>query len=441
MRSGVCWLGCCALGVAAIGYAALADESVEPETQAEVEQIADPVAETTVMPAELASFVKKGIEWLIAAQHPDGGWGGGSHAHQDIRDPHQVKTDPATTAFTLLSLLRAGHTPVVGEHQSQVRRGLEYLVVTVEKSPVEGPRITDITGTQPQSKLGPNVDTSLTAQYLARALGMMEKSDALYDRVDAALDTCLAKLQASQQQDGGWGEAGGWAPVLQSSLGCSALEIAQANGKEVDRDKLVKAREYQKKQVDTSGRDVQVRTEAAAGVQLYAFGGAIRGNASDASEAGRLIEDAKQKGELPASASVSGENLRRLGVSEARASRLALAADQNAKQIEKLDDENLLKGFGNNGGEEFLSYLLTSESLIIAGRDKFNQWNDKLHGRLQKVQNGDGSWSGHHCITSPVFCTAAVVQCLTTDRDAEFLIAMAERTGGQTDKKASATRP
>ena len=49
-----------------------------------------------------------------------------------------------------------------------------------------------------------------------------------------------------------------------------------------------------------------------------------------------------------------------------------------------------------------------------------------MHGRLKKVQNKDGSWSGHHCITSPVFCTAAVVQCLTTDRDAATLIALAK---------------
>jgi hypothetical protein len=88
----------------------------------------------------------------------------------------------------------------------------------------------------------------------------------------------------------------------------------------------------------------------------------------------------------------------------------------------------MLQGFGSNGGEEYLSYLLTSETLVIAGPDKFNQWNDKMHGRLQKIQNSDGSWSGLHCITSPVFCTAAVVQCLTTDRDATFLIAMAEKT-------------
>src|SRR3990170_2603292 len=101
-----------------------------------------------IRPNEMADFVKKGVTWLIAAQHNDGGWGGGSHADQQNRDALQVQTDPGTTAFTLLSLLRAGHTPVAGEYKTQVRRGLEYLVTTVEKAPAEGPRITDITGTQ-----------------------------------------------------------------------------------------------------------------------------------------------------------------------------------------------------------------------------------------------------------------------------------------------------
>lgn len=427
MRAWIGWLGVCAVAVLACG-SVVAQDAGETKTQAETkaETVAAEQAPLT-KPAELASFVKKGIAWLVAAQHNDGGWGGGSHAHQDVRDPHGVQTDPATTAFTLLSLLRAGHTPVAGEYQPQARRGLEYLVVAVEKAPTEGPRITDVTGTQPQSKLGPNVDTSLTAQYLARALGMLDKSDALYKRVDAALDKCLAKLHASQQQDGGWGEGGGWAPVLMSSLSCSALEIAQANGKDVDKSSLARARAYQKNQVDVSGPGVEVRTEAGAGVQLYGFGGAFRGNASEAAQAKSYVADAVKDGKLPAEAPPSMDNLRRLGLSEDRASRLAGAVVQNEKQIERLDDENLLAGFGNNGGEEFLSYILTSESLVIAGRDKFNQWNDKMHGRLQKIQNGDGSWSGHHCITSPVFCTAAVVQCLTTDRDAEFLVAMAKR--------------
>ena len=430
MRRQFIWLSVCALALLSTTIGTIADEPVRVE----------PVREAKIpMPAKLASFVHKGVAWLIAAQHPDGGWGGGSHADQQNLDPHKVQTDPATTSFSLLSLLRAGHTPVAGEYKDQVRHGLEYLVTIVEKAPAEGPRITEITGTQPQSKLGQNVDTALTAQYLARAFSLLDKSDPLFDRVDKSLDKCLAKLEASQQDDGGWGQGGGWAPVLQSSLSCSALEIAQANGKEVDEKKLTRARHYQKQQIDVSSGKAVARTEAAAGVELYAFNGALRGGAAETREASSAIEEAKAEGKLAADAPVSGENLRIAGISGDKANRLAEAAQKNADQLRRLDDEQLLAGFGNNGGEEFLSYLLTSESLVISGGDKFHQWNDKMHGRLQKIQNADGSWSGHHCISSPVFCTAAVVQCLTTDRDAEFLVAMAEKTNGPTEKSALAS--
>jgi hypothetical protein len=80
---------------------------------------------------------------------------------------------------------------------------------------------------------------------------------------------------------------------------------------------------------------------------------------------------------------------------------------------------------------------MTSETMLIAGGDKFHQWQDKMQGRLSKIQNADGSWSGLHCITSPVFCTAAVVQCLTADQDVEFLTTMAKRTTEEGAKVAS----
>lgn len=425
--------GCAFAALVLVGIRAMAEEqpaAKEATPAAAAPTPGQPAANKPqpIQPAEISAFVGKGITWLIAAQQQDGGWGGGSHAQQDIRDPKKVPTDPATTAFTLLSLLRAGHSPVAGEYKSQVRHGLEYLVTAVEKAPAEGPKITELTGTQPQVKLGQYVDTPLTAQYLARAFALLDKKDPLYDRVNAALDKCLGKLHASQQADGSWGQGGGWAPVLQSSLGCSALEVAQASGKTVDAEKLARAREYQKKQVDTSGEKAVGRTESSAGVELYAFNGAFRGNASDAREADTVLNDAKDKGKLTPDALPTRESFHAAGLGGAASERLASAAKQNDDQIRRLDDESLLAGFGNNGGEEYLSYLLTSETLVIAGGDKFNQWNDKMHGRLQKIQNGDGSWTGLHCITSPVFCTAAVVQCLTTDRDATFLISMAEKS-------------
>ncbi|MCA9235519.1 MAG: hypothetical protein KDA44_08600 [Planctomycetales bacterium] len=391
-----------------------------------------------VQPGELPAFVSKGVAWLIAAQHNDGGWGAGSHAAQQIRDPHAVATDPATTSFTLLSLLRSGHTPVSGEYKAQVRRGLEYLITAVEKASANGPLITDVQGTQPQTKLGKFVDTAMTAQYLARALALLPADDPLRERTDKALDVCLAKIQQSQQSNGSWGEGGGWAPVLCSSLACSSLEIASASGKAIDKTVLRRAQDYQKGNYDVaSGR---ADASAAAGVELYAFNGSFRGNATDAAQAEAIVTKAKAEGKLQADAPVSEDSLRTAGVaSDSEVTRLSSAAAQNRAQIDRLNDEQLLSGFGNNGGEEFLSYLMTSETLVIAGGDKFAEWQTKMLERLAKIQNNDGSWSGHHCITSPVFCTAAVVQCLTTDRDREFLVTMAQRTagGGQTQSAAS----
>ena len=58
---------------------------------------------------------------------------------------------------------------------------------------------------------------------------------------------------------------------------------------------------------------------------------------------------------------------------------------------------------------------------MIAGGKEWDSWKSKMSARLSKIQGQDGSWTGHHCITSPVFCTAAVLQTLTADRDANEL--------------------
>ena len=92
---------------------------------------------------------------------------------------------------------------------------------------------------------------------------------------------------------------------------------------------------------------------------------------------------------------------------------------QSAKDQAQRDD--VLTGFGNNGGEEFLSFLQTGESLVIAGGDDWKKWYDNMAGRILRIQNEDGSWNGHHCITSPVFCTATSLLILSIDKDVERL--------------------
>lgn len=380
---------------------------------------------STLRPAEIPDFVHKGISWLVEAQHKNGGWGGGSHANQSQLDPHSIQTDPATTAFAAMALLRTGNTPSKGDYQKTVLRATVHLLDVVESASDEGPKITEMTGTQPQAKLGALVDTSMTAQFLARVLPTLQEKSKLHSRTDAALDKCVAKLQASQKADGSWNVGGGWAPVLQSSLSSTALELAQVGGKKIDAQSLVKAREYQNSSINAETGAAS--SADSAGVELYAFSSAQRANAADASSAERVVSVAKAAGKLPKDAPVSEQTLRSLGVKKAKAMRWAQSVRQKNVQLQRLDDDRLLAGFGNNGGEEFLSYLMTSESLVISGGDDWTKWNDKMHSRLNKIQNSDGSWNGHHCISSPVFCTAAVVQCLTSDLDAITLAKVARQ--------------
>ena len=370
-------------------------------------------------PETIPEFVSKSLDWLAQAQHDDGSWGAGFSSSQQVRDPHAVKGDPATTSFVAMAFLRSGHTPKKGKYKDVVRRATEALVKVVEEAPDEGPRITNLTGTQPQAKMGAFVDTSLTARFLARVLKEFPKKDKLRKRVDKAIDKCIAKIQSSQQKDGSW-KGGGWASVLQSSLAGQALEIAQAAGKKVDQECLDRARKNQKDNFDLSSG--KVRSDKAAGVELYAFAGAQRANAAETWEANDLVNRAKKEGKLDRDAKPTADNLRRIGVDKEKAEQLGQAVVQNEQQEKRVqNDEALLTGFGNNGGEEYLSYLMTSESLVITGGKAWKQWDEKMHRRLRKIQSPNGSWTGHHCITSPVFCTAAVVQCLNTYRDVDML--------------------
>src|SRR5690606_37749456 len=96
----------------------------------------------------------------------------------------------------------------------------------------------------------------------------------------------------------------------------------------------------------------------------------------------------------------------------------AREAQQSAAEgiIEKLDNEQFVAGFGNNGGEEFLSYMNISETLVEQGGAEWERWDASISKRLADVQNGDGSWSGHHCITGRTFCTATALLTLLADR-------------------------
>ena len=88
----------------------------------------------------------------------------------------------------------------------------------------------------------------------------------------------------------------------------------------------------------------------------------------------------------------------------------------NATQIAdikaQLSNEKFVTGFGSVGGEEFFSYLNVSESLQRTGGAEWKKWSSDITAKILQMQNADGTWAGHHCITGRVAVTSAAVLTL-----------------------------
>ena len=369
-------------------------------------------------PEKVQLSVDRGLSWIARAQNENGGWGAGSHSRQDITDPHAVAADPATTAMVSMALLRSGTTLTKGEYSAQLRKALNYLMQATENSQVSSYNITDQTGTQIQTKLGANIDVILTAQFFSNVMDYVGHDAALKARVQKNLNTCVAKIQRAQDSSGNIAGAG-WAGVLQSSFATNALESAQTKGANVDEKALDRSRESQKNNYNAKTGDV--KTELGAGVMLYSVSGSARASAKEARKVEEEISKAKRDGRLAQSAPATAENLQKIGFDKDDAMKYSTAYEVYQSAKVQAQREDVMDGFGSNGGEEFLSYLQTGESMVIGKDDAWKNWYDNISGRMLKIQNNDGSWNGHHCITSPVFCTATSLLILSINNDIEKL--------------------
>lgn len=371
-------------------------------------------------PAPVLKAEERGLQWLVKAQGAGGGFGAGSHTRQDILDPHAVSADPATTAMVAMALMRLGNTLEQGAYSVQLKRATEYLLTQVEGAPKGAINVTQLTGTQIQTKLGANIDVALTAQFLSNLLARIGEQHPQYLRGKRALNTCVGMIQRGQNSDGSV-QGDGWAGVLQSSFAATALESAKSVGADVDEQALELARDYQKSNFDANTGSVA--TERAAGITLYAVSSSTRNSAVQAREVTERVEKARKEGKVVPTAKIDSKTLEEVGYSPAEAEQMNTAYQvyNAAKQQAQRDD--VISGFGNNGGEEFLSFLQTGESLIIAKDQGWKNWYGQTTQRLVGIQNQDGSWNGHHCITSPVFCTATSLLILSVNNDIEQLLA------------------
>ncbi len=321
--------------------------------------------------------VHKGAAWLVSTQGHDGGWGQDGGETSYVRQGERLESsgnDVANTAVAAAALLHSGNSPVKGEYRVQLMRAVNFILQRVEESSSDGLEVTSLKGTQIQRKLGPYIDTFLTSKLLAELDG--EMGDARMNaRVRQALQKCVAKIEKNQMKDGSWNIAGGWAPILGTSMASRSLYMAQRKGVAVAAETVAKVNDY-----TTNAQASPNSVAASAGVQLYQSAQAL-------------------------------EQLSRTDKDRAK----------NAKEIKamtgQLADSRFVMGFGSFGGEEFFSYLNISDSLHRTGGADWEKWNGDMKTKLVKLQNEDGSWAGHHCITGRVAVTSAAILVMLVDRE------------------------
>jgi hypothetical protein len=316
----------------------------------------------------------------------------------------------ADTCAAVLAMTRAGSTASNGPHAKHIAKAADYICTQVEKSDSTSLYVTDDRGTRLQSKLGTYIDSFLAALVLAEVKDGMP-DDASKARVAAALEKTLDKIEKNQQPDGGWANAG-WAPALAQGVASKAINVAAQRGAEVDETVRKRAEQYAGRNFDAASG--VVATAGSAGVELYSRSSNIQAM-KDSDDTNRFREVALAQQLAAPTTSPSDRAQLELELRDIKQNREQLVAATQAV-VDKVNDPQFMAGFGSNGGEEFLSYMNIGEALVAAGGDEWAKWDQGMTQNLSRIQNDDGSWSGHHCITGKTFCTSTALLTLMVDR-------------------------
>ena len=384
----------------------------------------EPKSETKTAPRTLDEAVRVGLEYLLKQQQSDGGWGQGGGWRQsgekggarvegaNVEDP----PDLGNTCVSVVTLLRAGDSPAEGAHREAARRAFEFICQQVEQADEKSLYTTSVRNTQLQVKIGTYVDTFLAGWALSELKGRVGDESAEKRRA-AALDKVVAKIERNQKDDGSFAENKGWAAVLSQGLCSKALNSAARSGAKVSAKALDKDQQQNLAGLDVAKGDFSDASAAepsSAGVSLYREAAKLGGlREKSKSNVARKAEAEKKIADPSAPAAEkeqAGKDLKQFANDE-KASVVAQAAVAG-----KLADSRYVAGFGNNGGEEFLSYLNLGESLRERGGKEWDAWKEKMQTTLCTAQNSDGSWAGNHCITGRTFCTSAALLTLLIER-------------------------
>lgn len=375
--------------------------------------------------------VDKGVKWLVSVQGKDGGWGQDGGETSYVRQGERLESngnDVANTAVVALALLSTGTTPVQGPNHQALQRAVSFILDHVDRSPTDGLAVTNLTGTQIQRKLGPYIDTFLTSKLLAELDGNMGDPQA-NARVRRCLEKCVAKIEKNQLKDGSWNIAGGWAPILGTSMASQSLYLAQGKGLAVQQMAMSRVDVYTKLSAAAPPPPAAMPASSAGRVAAGAGVGVGAGSGVDLASA--RVMAVPKSADAEVSAVSAGVSLYKRAQELEQLTRTEKDRKGNARQIAdikmQLSDPRFITGFGSIGGEEFFSYLNISDSLHRAGGPEWVRWNADMKAKILKMQNEDGTWAGHHCITGRVAVTGAAILMLVADRENVVLTSNAHK--------------
>ncbi len=292
-----------------------------------------------------------GTRWLVDAIH-----------HHGVGVDQHPPADLSCTAITGLALLSQGNTPRGGKYAREVERLLDIVVQKVVEIP-ENYRPSQ-SFTLVKRKIGQNADLFLSALFLSQILG---DSGTVEQDVRQALEKLVRLISETQGKDGTWGNES-WAPVLGTVLGWESLRASVSCGLKVEASAELAGKALMK--------NLEAHTEHPQDWMhnFYKEAASIRVLHSLGYRNDPVFEDA-------------------------------------VLRIVKLVQEDD-RPFVQAGGEEFLAFSLVTESILQNPRESWKPWYPTVRDKLIRVQNKDGSWSGHHCITARTFCTAAALLTL-----------------------------
>lgn len=193
------------------------------------EKIADSSTAELITPAAEQS-IARGLKWLAAGQHDDGGFGDG-----------QYRGNPAVCALAGMAFVSGGGTPGRGPYGENISRSVDYLLGCVQPSGF-------ISGGD--AARGPMYGHGFATLFLAECHGMSPR-----DNLREKLTKAVKIIVDSQNKQGGWRYQPVRADADISVTVCEvmALRAARNAGLFVPNETINRAIEYIKKSQNADG--------------------------------------------------------------------------------------------------------------------------------------------------------------------------------------------